>query len=120
MKKQFLLFVAMFAFFLFGCQKETELSQIQSENNANNYPTKHVGGEIIKGDGWIGWIDPELVGGDKVEGEIIQGEANLKAEWLEIEGTLVSLACTNEGDNCGLLYEVNENGVRPVGYYSCE
>jgi len=107
----------LFAIIITGCQKDSEFSQTIGENNEINPTTKAVGGDIIKGDGWIGWIDPELVGGDKIdETEIALGEANMKGEMVEVEGC-TSIICNDEGDNCGQILYMTAFGPIPIGLY---
>lgn len=82
--------------------------------------SKAAGGDIIKGDGWLGWIDPELVEGDIPDGEIFKEDPKWHGYPLVDEnGNVYGINCPTSGSDCGRLYTYDDPSSLPrfVGLY---
>ena len=111
-------------FVIVACSKEdtSTIEQNIKENKKENTKKRNkVGaGDFIEGDGWLGWLDPDLVGEDEEipENEIWQGNIKWRGFIMD-DGN--GIACPEEGDNCGPLKTEGENGLPiTVGVYLLE
>ena len=90
-------------------QKKAEL---MLNNNSCNSGIKP--GEMFYGNGWAGWILPNLSLIDICESQIVKGDAKLKGEIVhDPERTYIT--CPSEGSNCGILY--NSETREEIGLY---
>ena len=116
--KKIILFtlVSLFSVIITSCDKKS----LESENNGgktgiNNQRTGgYLPGEVFYEDGWTGWIDPALTS------EPVPLPNKEEAKWkgsVVKEGGVTYISCPSNGDNCGRLYIVDENGVTYVGLY---
>ena len=118
MKKIVLSLLVIVAFVITSCEKDVPQDN-QGETFDKQNLTRAYGGDFIYGDGWIGWLDPELVGDDNIdEDQIYRGPAKKKGEIKQNADGSTYIICYGSGTKCGGLYIVSTHGVEWIGYLS--
>lgn len=119
MKYLKILFVILIA--LYSCQKDDDSMDVKLDNK--EYNIKAQGGDMIYGDGWIGWLDPELLDEGEIipEDEIYKEDPKYSGDKVNV-GDATIIKCPESGTNCGRLYTLPEHGGEPkyVGLYLVE
>lgn len=65
------------------------------------------------------WLDPELVGLDGVDSNELYFEEAQWSGYIEEDGDCQVIICEDEGNTCGRVYTISENGVTFIGLYLC-
>jgi hypothetical protein len=65
------------------------------------------------------WLDPTLVGLDGVDSNEIYFEPAQWSGYKEVVGECEVIICEEEGNTCGRVYTITENGVTFIGLYLC-